>query len=94
MSDFKVIDHNKNYSKMNDFYVGVAIDENGEEGLVAAACVNPEYPGTVILNPMVGGTPQDKKKIMDSVEKIAKATGKKIRIIRFSSRTIAKEYTP
>ena len=91
---FEVIDHKKNYSKMDDFLVGVAVDENGNEGLIAASYENPDFSGKILLNPMIGGTDADKKSVLDSANKIAKATGKKIRIIRFSSRQIIKEVTP
>jgi len=86
-----VINNSMNFADFNHFYVAVAVDDNGKEGLVAWV----EHQGErVFINSMIGGSPQDKKRILDSANETAKRTGLKIRVIQFSARNVILEATP
>lgn len=89
--EFMVLDHKENYSTMDDFYIGVSVDEDGKEGLIAVGKTEAFH---TVINPMVGGTPQDKMAVMEAGNSISKQLRRKVRIIRFSQREILKEFTP
>lgn len=76
-------------TKIEEMWAWVSVDpDTGDEGIVAA-----NMPG-LGWHPLVTGRKHLTEKMELLAQRVAKESGRKIRLVRFTSRTEVKELTP
>jgi hypothetical protein len=87
-----VIKNKDNFvSKMTEFFVGVSVDRDGSEGMIA--CVKPDrFPP--MIQSMCGPSQNDLQEIKDYCQEAANESNRKVRIIKFTVREVVEEYLP
>ena len=84
-----IIHEPNNYMKIEEVYCYVSVDEKGNEGIVAQTM---ELAGSTVMMPFVAADKVMMERLDPLAHKIAKKTGKKIRLIRMSSRETLMEF--
>ncbi len=82
------LDHPNKLPKINEIYAFVSVDENGE-GIVGQTV---QLMGQTVFMPFVCADKKRMESIKIAAKKIAKDSGKKIKLIRLSVREEIEEY--
>jgi len=97
MSDYRKIKDNvysadKNFvKKAAEFYVAVAVNKDGHEGVVAQIDLERFPP---IEKALIGATKQDLEAIKKAAENAAKEHGIRIRVLKYTMSEVIAEFVP
>lgn len=84
-----IIHEPNNYMKIEEVYCYVSVDENGNEGIVAQTM---ELAGSTVMMPFVAADRVMRDRLDPLAKQIQKKTGKKIRLLRMTSREVIEEF--
>lgn len=76
----KVLDHRKNYLKIDSVWAWITVDDNGNEGVLAAMT------NDRIMRPLIAGDEECLQSMKEPAERIARETKKKVTLIRLHNR--------
>lgn len=77
--------------KVKEFFLAVAVDEDGTEGVVAQLDLGRFPP---VEKPLMGATQKDKESIIEAAQNGADQAGIVIRLLRFTNCEVIKEFRP
>lgn len=68
-------------SKIHEFFLAIAINKDGKEGVIAQIYHSDIFP---VEQPLMGSSKADKEDILKKAKRCAKDSGMKVRVLRFT----------
>ena len=68
-------------SKIDEFFLAISVDENGNEGVVAQVDLTSFH---LCEKPLMGASKSDKEAILEAADKLSKQHEVKIKVLRFT----------